>query len=69
MEEKFRKSRKEKPYVVIRTEKKIFSRTEDKLIAGIPVIVRIRPIAIEPLPVSIAIEVEHVRVAIRISYA
>lgn len=42
--------------------------TEHDLIVEIPLVVRIRPIRIEPRLMVIPIDVEHVRVAVRIDY-
>ena len=40
--------------------------TEEELIVEIPLIVRIRPIVVEPQPVLVAFELEDVRIAIRV---
>ena len=42
----------------------IFAETEQKLVLGIPPIVRIRPIVVQPQTVLIAFQLEHVRIAI-----
>ncbi len=43
--------------------------TEDDLIVEIPLIVRIRPIGVEPrLAVVVALDVEDVRIAIGVSF-
>ena len=65
MEKKFRKSGKEKPHR-IGAEKIVLSQTKDKLIVRIPLIRRIRPVVVEPNPISIVFQVEHVLVAIRV---
>ncbi len=69
MEEQSREHRKEKPHstrIVERMRKETLSEREHKLIVGIPVIVGIRPIAVEPRLVAIASQVEHVLVAVGI---
>ncbi len=46
------------------TEKKRLSETEDKLILGIPLLLRLRPIVVQPQPVVITIQVEDIRVTV-----
>ncbi len=46
--------------------KKALSKTEHKLIVRIPPIVRLRPIVVEPRPILIAFNVEHLRIAVRV---
>ena len=46
-----------------------FAETEHDLVVEIPLVVRIRPIGVEPaLAVVVALEFEHVRIAIGIGY-
>ena len=45
----------------------MLSETEDELIVGIPLIRRIRIVAVQPCPVLIAFHVENVRVTVGIS--
>lgn len=40
--------------------------TEDKLVLGIPLVVRLRPIVVQPQLVRIAFHVEDARIAIRV---
>ncbi|MFZ2975498.1 MAG: hypothetical protein WA055_02595 [Candidatus Moraniibacteriota bacterium] len=48
-------------------EKKILSEAKDNLIVSIPLVVRLRPIVIQPrLAVIVAVHIEHVRIAIRV---
>lgn len=65
LEKKLGASRKEKPR--LRRGKEILSKTENKLIVKIPMIIRVRPIAIQPETIIIAFQLEHVRIAIGIS--
>ena len=65
MEEKLRESRKEKPHS-IRRGKEALAGTEHKLIVRIPLVVKIRPIVVQPQTAAVPFEVEDVRVAIPI---
>ena len=47
--------------------KKALSETENKLVLRIPLVVRLRPIVIEPQSIVIVFQVEHVRIATGIS--
>ena len=67
MEKKSSVPHKEKPRR-ISAEKSILSKTEDKGIVEIPVIARIRPIAIEPQIVFVAFQLEDVRAAVPVSF-
>gem|GEM_PF-6526338 len=50
-------------------EKNILSEGKHELIVGIPMVLRLRPIVIQPkLVVLITLDIEHVRIAIRISF-
>ncbi|OGI32467.1 MAG: hypothetical protein A2271_04510 [Candidatus Moranbacteria bacterium RIFOXYA12_FULL_35_19] len=50
-------------------EKKILSEAKDNLIVSIPLVVRLRPIVIQPrLAVIVAIHIEHVRIAVRVGF-
>ena len=45
------------------------TKTKHDAIVEIPLIVRVRPVAVEPmLAVVVAFDVEHVRVAVRVGY-
>ena len=65
VEEKLGKSRKEKPHLV-GTEKKRVSAGEHELIVGVPVVVRFRPVVVQPQTVSIAFHVENVGIAVTV---
>ncbi len=41
---------------------------EDKLIVGVPLVARIRPIVVQPQTVFVPFQVENVRVAVTVSY-
>ena len=51
------------------TEKIILAKTEDKLIIRIPPVPRLRPIVVEPQIAAIAFELEHVRIAVAVSWS
>lgn len=63
MEEKNGRSGKEKPHPVS-AEKTILSETEQELVLGIPLLLWLRPIVLEPQTLVIAIQVEHAQIAI-----
>ena len=63
----FKQSRKEKPRL-IGAEKTILSETKDELVVRIPPVLGISPIVIQPQAIIIPIQVEHVQVAISVSY-
>ncbi len=65
LEEKLGQSRKEKPRC-IGAEKKILSQTKDELVVRSPLIRGIRPVVVQPDPVLIAFDVEHIRIAVRV---
>ena len=44
------------------------AKTEDKLILGIPLVARIRPIVVQPQAVLVAFEFENVRVAVAVGF-
>ena len=48
------------------TEKTVLAETKDKLIVGIPLIARIRPIVVELQTAVVTIQIEHVRIAISV---
>ena len=50
----------------ISAEKTILSETKDKLIVRIPVVVRFRPIVIQPQAITITFQIEDIRIAIRV---
>ena len=49
--------------------KKVLSKAEDKLILGIPPVVGIRPIVVQPQTIGIAFQVEDVRVVVAVGIA
>lgn len=42
--------------------------TEEERVLGIPPVVRLRPVVVEPEAVLVALDVEHVRVAVGVGY-
>ena len=67
MEKKLGKSGKEKPRL-IDAEKKILSETKHDGVLGIPLVPRLRPIVVQPQAVLVAFQVEHVRIAVAVSF-
>lgn len=66
MEKKFRKFTKEPHF--IDAEKKALAETEDQPIVRIPPVARIHPISIQPEPILIVFQFEHVRIAVAVSF-
>ena len=66
MAEESGQSRKEKPHAVRLAEKSILSETEHDLVVRIPLVVRLGPVVVEPHAVIVVVEVEHVRIAVRV---
>ncbi|MCX6812366.1 MAG: hypothetical protein NTW79_01960 [Candidatus Berkelbacteria bacterium] len=48
--------------------KEILSEAEQKAVAGIPMIRRIRPVVVQPQTVRVAIQVEDIRLAVTVCY-
>ena len=63
LEEKSGESKKEKPQP-IRSRKEAVSEAEHELIVRIPLVVRLRPIVVQPQTVIVRFEVENVRIAV-----
>ena len=59
------KIRKTPPkYAIFGGEKIIVSETEDKLILGIPLVVRLRPIVVQPQTINVSFQLEDIGIAI-----
>lgn len=63
-----KKIQKRKTALLNNAEKKTLSEAKDKLIVEIPLVRGFRPIAVEPLAVVIPIDVENIRIAIRVGF-
>ncbi|MEN9654124.1 MAG: hypothetical protein RL235_236 [Chlamydiota bacterium] len=50
-------------------EKKTVSETEHELVLGIPLVVRFRPVVVQPRTILIAFNVEDVRVPVGVGFA
>lgn len=64
--EKIWKIRIEKTALCERGKKRL-SEAKDNLVVRIPLVVRFRPVVVQPQTILIVFNVEHVRVAVRVS--
>jgi len=49
-----------------RGEKEIYAKTENDLVVGIPMVRRLSPVVVEPQPILIAVDIEDVRITVRV---